>query len=127
MGDNQVCFDHIEVHVEDIPKYCDLLVKMFGGGKFKVISDTGTSMFISNSGLNIEIKKKNVKNAPDSAGFCNPCLRIENAKNFIENILCLKITKNIKTPDGYCYFFDDHEGITWHIKDYLIKDKYINW
>ena len=127
MSNNKVFFDHIEVHVEDIPKYCDFLVKMFRGGRFKVISDSGTSMFISNDGLNIEIKKKDGSISSVASGFCNPCIRMEKAKDFIENALQFRITKSIQNPDGYCYFFVDHEGITWHIKDYIIKDKYINW
>ena len=121
-----VFFDHIEVHVNDIPKYCEFLVKMFHGGRYKVISETGTSMFLSNDGICIELKKR--KNGESSqAGFCNPCLRMEDAKDFIEKELGYEITFTTKNPDGNCYFFNDYEGITWHIKEYLVKDKYINW
>ena len=124
---NSIFFDHIEVHVEDIAEYCEFLVKIFQGGRYKVISETGTSMFISNDGINIEVKKKKTSAMTAFAGFCKPCLRMENAKNFIENKLQLKIENTVSNPDGDCYFFVDHEGITWHVKDYLIKDKYINW
>lgn len=120
-------FDHIEVHVNDIPKYCRFLKTVFGSGRYKVISDSGTAMFKSDDGLNIEIKKKDSQDLATAAGFCNPCLRREKAKNFIEKKLKLKITKAVDNPDGKCYFFIDHEGITWHIKEYLAQDKYINW
>jgi len=122
-----VFFDHIEVHVEDIQKYCEFLIKIFQGGRCKVISDTGTSMYKSNDGINIEIKKKKAGDVPKSTGYCNPCLRMENAKDFIENKLGFKISKTMNNPDGNCYFFDDHENITWHIKEYLVEDLYINW
>lgn len=127
MPNDQVFFDHVEVHVEDVVNYCKFLVKLFNGGRHKVISDTGTSMFVSNDGINIEIKKREVKDFPHASGFCNPCLRMEHAKDFIEHTLKFKITKTVSNPDGGCYFFNDHEGITWHVKDYLIRDKFINW
>lgn len=124
---NAVFFDHIEVHVSNIPEYCIFLKKLFQGGRYQVISETGTSMFISNDGINIEVKKKKQDATTTLSGFCNPCLRMENAKKFIENELQLTITNSVSNPDGNCYFFNDHEGITWHVKDYLIRDKYINW
>ncbi len=124
---NHVFFDHIEVHVQDITKYCAFLVELFQGGRYKVISDSGTSMFVSNDGINIEIKKKKGNETPDASGFCNPCLRMENAKHFIEENFNFIITKTVANPDGACYFFIDHEGITWHVKDYLVRDKFINW
>lgn len=127
MNRSPVFFDHIEAHVEDIPKYCEFLVKMFQGGRYKVISDTGTSMFTSNDGIHIEIKKKKTVERPLSSGFCNPCLRMENAKEHIEGTLKLKIDQTLQNPDGPCHFFIDHEGITWHIKEYLVADKFINW
>jgi predicted enzyme related to lactoylglutathione lyase len=122
-----IFFDHIEVHVKDIPKYCRFLKKVFGAGRYKVIAPNGTSMFKTKEGLNIEIKKQDGKNKAASAGFCNPGLRMKGAKEFIEKTLKLKITKASDNPDGKCYFFKDHEGVTWHIKDYLVKDKFINW
>ena len=122
-----IFFDHIEVHVENISGYCDFLVKIFQGGRYKVISETGTSMYVSNDGINIEVKKKKTSAKTEFAGFCKPCLRMENAKDFIENELQLVIENTVVNPDGNCYFFVDHEGITWHVKDYLIRDKYINW
>lgn len=124
---NAVFFDHIEVHVKNIPEYCAFLMKIFQGGRYKVISETGTSMFVSNDGINFEIKKRKTSDKPIFAGFCKPCLRMENAKDFIENQLKLRIDDTVANPDGNCYFFVDHEGITWHVKDYLIRDKYINW
>lgn len=124
---NPVFFDHIEVHVKDIRKYCNFLVKLFQGGRYKIVSDTGTSMFKSNDGVNIEVKKVKISQSPDASGFCNPCLRMVNAKQFISKVMKLKIVKTINNPDGYCYFFVDHEGITWHAKDHLLIDKSINW
>jgi hypothetical protein len=124
---NAVFFDHIEVHVDDIPGYCEFLVRIFQGGRYKVISQTGTSMFITNEGINFEVKKRKIAAAPIAAGFCRPCLRMESAKEFIENQLKLEIENTVVNPDGDCYFFTDHEGITWHIKNYLVKDKSVNW
>jgi len=127
MEKRSVFFDHIEVHVKNVPAYCKFLSVMFNGGRYKVISDSGTSMFVSDDGINIEVKKKAINQAPAASGFCNPCLRMKKAGDFIVNTLKLKIDKRLKNPDGYCYFFTDHEGITWHIKEYLLRDSYINW
>lgn len=124
---NAVFFDHIEVHVNNIPEYCEFLKKIFQGGRYKVISETGTSMFVSNDGVNFEVKKRKISEEPIFSGFCKPCLRMESAKEFIENELKLAITETVTNPDGFCFFFTDHEGITWHIKDYLVRDKYTNW
>jgi hypothetical protein len=127
MSEKPIYFDHIEVHVNDIPGYCNFLTKMFCGGRYRVISDTGTSMFASHDGINIEIKKKKTDLMPIASGFCNPCVRMENAKEHIEKNLKLTIDQTLQNPDGACYFFKDHEGIVWHIKEYLVRDKYINW
>jgi len=122
-----VFFDHIEAHVSDIPAYCEFLIKLFQGGRYRVIGESGTAMFISNEGLNIEIKARQTDYLPGAAGFCQPCLRTENAKDFVEKTLKLRIDHTVKNPDGECYFFADHEGIVWHIKNYLKKDDYVNW
>ena len=122
-----VFVDHIEVHVSDVPQYCSFLEKLFLGGRFKQISENGTFMFTSDDTHHIEVKKKSTDAGPTESGFCNPCLRMENSKSHIEKNLGLKIEKTVNNPDGPCYFFKDPEGITWHIKDYLVKDKYVNW
>lgn len=75
----------------------------------------------------IEVKKKVTNNTTIMSGFCNPCLRMRNAKSFIENVLKLKIVDIVENPHGKVYFFIDFEGVKWHIKDYLLKDSYINW
>ena len=61
MEKRSVFFDHIEVHVKNVPAYCKFLSVMFNGGRYKVISDSGTSMFVSDDGINIEVKKKATK------------------------------------------------------------------
>ncbi len=115
---NQIRFDHIEVHVSDIKKYCDFLTKIFKGGKIEILNKEGISMYTSPDGLNIEVKKKKIDDSPILSGFCNPCLRMLGAKDFIENSLGYKIQEIRKTPQGYpVYFFKDYENITWHIKD----------
>lgn len=124
---NPVFLDHIEVHVDNIAAYCEFLVKIFQGGRYHVITDSGISMFASNEGINIEVKKRSPGIAPLASGFCNPCLRMAHAREFIENELALTIERTISSADGNCYFFTDHEGIAWHIKDYLKKDQYTNW
>lgn len=111
-----VFFDHIDVHVENIPEYCAFLKKIFQGGRYKVISECGTSMFASNDGIHIEVKKKKTSDGSTAAGYCNPSLRMENAKEFIENQLCRTIDSTVKNLDGNCHFFKDHKGITWPYK-----------
>jgi hypothetical protein len=124
---NSVFFDHIEVHVEDVERYCIFLKELFQGGRYNVISESGTSMFVSNDGINFEIKKKKGVDTANIAGFCNPCLRMEHAKFIIQDKFQFTISKTVINPDGKCYFFKDHEGIQWHIKEYLVRDKFINW
>lgn len=109
-------FDHVEAHVVDIPRYCRFLQSLFEGGRFEVVSKTGTSMFTSPEGINIEIKKKKIDQAPEMSGFCNPCLRRTDPKEFILG-LGLEIESEQDAPFGKVYFFKDHEGVTWHIKD----------
>ena len=109
-------FDHIETHVKDIKRYCDFLVSIFEGGHYEQISDSGTSMYTSPEGINIEVKKTKFSQSPIAVGFCNPCLRRQNAGNFILE-LGFAIDKELQTPEGPVYFFTDHEGIIWHMKD----------
>lgn len=109
-------FDHIEVHVSDIKKYCDFLVAVFEGGSCEIISGSGTSMFIAKDGTHIEVKRKKIHQAPEMSGFCNPCLRRIDPEAFILE-LGLKIESVQDASFGKVYFFKDHEGVTWHIKD----------
>lgn len=60
-------------------------------------------MFISDGGISFEIKKKKVNHAPKQAGFCKPCLRKQNAKDFIENQLKLRIDNTVANSDGNCF------------------------
>jgi hypothetical protein len=122
-------FDHIEVHVTNPLTYSKFLKKIFGGGRYKKISDNGTYMFLSNDLFHIEVKKANnssIVNEISNVGFQFPCLRMKGALDHLNNISELKIDYNIENPDGACYFFTDYEGIKWHIKDYEILDKYVN-
>ena len=123
----KVSFDHLEVHVQNILKYSNFLLKIFEGGEIKIIDDNGTSMFKSPEGLFIEIKKKISLEEPINVGFCQPCLRRTNAKYFIEYQLNLDIIEKSKNEMGNIYFFKDHENIIWHIKDYLDRDANTNW
>lgn len=109
-------FDHIEVHVDDIGRYCAFLRQLFEGGVYEVISTTGTSMYTSPDGVRIEVKKKKVSDAVIQSGFCNPCLRRPAAKEFIEKI-GLTIERVRETTSGPVFFFKDHENILWHMKD----------
>ena len=124
---NDVKMDHIEVHVAEIDAYGAFLQKLFGGGRFKQISDSGTSMFISPEGLCIEVKKRKITDEPSRSGFCLPCLRMEGGKAHIEDTLSLVIDETINNPEGEVHFFTDPEGVEWHIKDYAHRDRYINW
>jgi len=119
------------VHVGNASKYAKFLVEIFNEGRFKKISEDNTYMFISPDMIRIEIKespKYNLNsNLDDHKGFCMPCLRMDNAKKHISNIEGIKIFSERRNPDGPCYFFTDYEGIVWHIKDYQILDKYVNF
>ncbi|PIR26641.1 MAG: hypothetical protein COV43_00660 [Deltaproteobacteria bacterium CG11_big_fil_rev_8_21_14_0_20_42_23] len=109
-------FDHVEVHVDDILKYCTFLTCLFEGGATEVISQTGTSMFTSPDGIHIEVKKKKNSEAAIQSGFCNPCVKRKNAHEFIDK-LGLVVESVRETPAGPVFFFRDHENILWHIKD----------
>ena len=124
---NDVQMDHIEVHVAEIDEYGAFLKRLFGGGRFKQISDSGTSMFISPEGLCIEVKKRKIADVPSRAGFCLPCLRMKGGRDHIESTLSLVIDETITNPEGEVHFFTDPEGVEWHIKDYSHRDRYINW
>jgi len=73
-------------------------------------------MFTSPEGIHIEVKKKKINSTPQMSGFCNPCLRRPDPKALILK-LGLKIKSEQDAPFGKVYFFNDHEGVTWHIKD----------
>lgn len=109
-------FDHIEVHVADVPRYCRFLVDIFEGGRWEVISKSGTSMFFSPEGVNIEIKQRKVATGPEMSGFCNPCLRRANPLELVTR-LGLNIEHELESMSCRVIFFKDHEGVTWHIKD----------
>lgn len=55
-----------------------------------------------------------------------PCLRMKQALEHLNKFSEIKIYKTVMNPDGPCYFFTDHEGICWHIKDYEILDIFTN-
>lgn len=109
-------FDHVEVHVSDILRYCAFLKAVFEGGGHEVISPTGTSMFTAPDGVRIEVKKKKTANLPAMSGFCNPCLRRPDPPSLIAR-LGLEVESIRETEQGPVYFFRDHEDVTWHIKD----------
>lgn len=123
-------FDHFEIHVRDSAKYVLFLQKLFSGGRFRLISENLTYMFLTQDGVRIEIKQnksyQNFFNIDSGIGVCLPCLRTTNARKHIEDIGQITITKIINNPDGDVYFFKDYEQIDWHIKDYNILDKYVN-
>ena len=77
-------------------------------------------------GLFIELKTKDTKADPILSGFCQPCLRKRNAKEFIDEN-SLEIVSEAESPNGKIYFFKYHEGIIWHLKDYENRDWTNNW
>jgi hypothetical protein len=109
-------FDHVEAHVADIQRYCRFLQGVFEGGDYEVISQSGTSMFTAPDGVRIEVKKKKDDDMPAMSGFCNPCLRRLDPPALISQ-LGMEIESVRETDQGPVYFFRDHEGVTWHIKD----------
>lgn len=123
-------FDHIEVHVKDSSQYVLFLQQLFGGGRYKRISDNNTYMFLSVDNLRIEVKERiNYTNNVDlecAIGFCLPCLRMKGAKQHLNSISSIEILKELDNPDGPVIFFKDYEGIDWHIKDYEVLDIYTN-
>ena len=122
-----IYFDHVEIHVTDPLQYCTFLVKLFDGGRYEKISENDTYMFLSNDLIRFEVKKLKEEESSlcNGKGFCMPCLRTKDA---IQHLQKLKIepTSQVSNPDGPCYFFEDIEGIKWHIKDYLVLDKFVN-
>lgn len=123
-------FDHIEVHVKDSKLYAEFLVKLFGHGRIKRISDNNTYMFLSHDNLHIEIKERTTYerefDIATGIGFCLPCLRMVSAYEHLSSIQGITLTNKVDNPDGPCYFFRDYEGIDWHIKDYNTLDVYVN-
>ena len=111
-----VKFDHIEAHVNEIGPYCRFLTTLFEGGTTKLLSDNGTSMYTSPDGYNIEVKKKQIETTPSMSGFCNPCIRRQEPLEFITG-LGLKIDTELSAPAESIFFFRDHEGVLWHIKE----------
>lgn len=109
-------FDHVETHVNDIERYCRFLQAIFEGGSYAVISPTGTSMFTAPDGVRIEVKKRKTTGAPIMSGFCNPCLRRLNPHELVAK-LGLKVAYERDGGGHTVVFFEDHEGVTWHIKD----------
>ena len=122
-----VYFDHVEVHVEDIERYGDFLIQLFRGGRFRKISDSGTSMFLGPDDVRIEVKRRKTDTPPGRAGFCLPCLRMSGARAHIEDGLGQVVDEVVTNPEGEVFFFTDHEGVQWHIKDYVHRVRYINW
>lgn len=109
-------FDHIETHVADVPRYCRFLVEVFEGGTFEVISKSGTSMFTSPDGIRIEVKLRKTTQAPQMSGFCNPCLRRQKPEQLVSR-LGFSVHHELNTEYGKVVFFEDHEGVMWHVKD----------
>lgn len=122
-----IYFDHIEIHVKEPMDYCAFLTQLLDGGRFEKISENGTYMFISNDLIRFEIKKLKLDKPfhNNLKGFCMPCLRTKGALDHLKK-LNIKPTSQIENPDGTCYFFEDSEQIKWHIKDYLLLDKFVN-
>lgn len=123
---NPVFWDHIEIHVDDIPAYGAFLVKLFGGGRFKQISGSGTSMYLTDRGQAFELKARAAAGAPGRSGFCLPCIRTVDARGHLER-LGLSIDEAATNPDGEVLFFTDHEGVQWHVKSHQRMDDYVNW
>ncbi len=109
-------FDHIEVHVGNIQRYCRFLADVFEGGTYEIISKSGTSMFTSADGIRIEVKLRKMGSEPAMSGFCNPCLRRPNPHELVSR-LGLIADHELDAPTGKVVFFQDHEGVMWHVKD----------
>ena len=60
-------------------------------------------MFKSLDGLFIELKTKDTKAGSILSGFCQPCLRKSNAKEFTDEN-SLEIVIEAKSPNGKIYF-----------------------
>ena len=123
-----VLFDHIEIHVLNPINYCDFLTKLLVGGRYKKISENETYMFISNDLHRFEIKQLKCKFQKQEiqSGFCMPCIRVSDARKHLAD-LAVTISAEIQNPDGPCLFFEDYEGIRWHIKSYDRLDDFVNF
>ena len=122
-----VFFDHVEIHVDDIPRYCDFLVRLFNGGRFRQISESGVCMFLTPQGQAFEIKRR-LEGAPPPArsGVCLPCIRTAGAREHLAR-LGLSVDEAAENPGGEVLFFTDHEGVQWHAKSYPHLDAYVSW
>jgi len=121
-----VIFDHIEIHVADIPRYCEFLTALFGGGRYRRINDAGFHMYLTPEGQAFELKPKATDLPAARSGFCLPCIRTSDARAHLER-LGLAIDESAALPDGSVHFFTDHEGIQWHVKEYDHADGYVRW
>ena len=121
-----ILFDHIEIHVADIPRYCDFLVRLFGGGRHRQISDAGVRMFLNPAGQAFEIKQKATDVPAARSGFCLPCIRTAGAREHLA-ALGLAVDQAVTNDDGEILFFTDHEGIQWHVKGYDHADGQVSW
>ena len=121
-----ILFDHIEIHVDDVPRYCDFLVGLFGGGRYRQISDTGVHMVLTPGGQAFEIKKRAAGLSAARSGFCLPCIRTTDARAHLD-ALGLQVDQTVTNDDGRIHFFTDHEGIEWHVKEYDHADGQVGW
>lgn len=122
-----IYFDHIEIHVKNPLSYCEFLTRLLGGGRYKLISQNGNYMFLSDDLFRFEVKKLNSEETSQNSlkGFCMPCLRTKGALDHLRK-LHIEPTSKVDNPDGVCYFFQDIENIKWHIKDYQVLDEFVN-
>jgi len=122
-----VSLDHLEIHVSDIPAYCDFLVELFRGGEYRRLNSEGVSMYRTPGGQYFEIKPRITSAVPDRSGICLPCLRLPEARTHLER-LGLAIDEVAENPAGEILFFTDREGVQWHAKDYPVEqDPNIGW
>ena len=58
--------------------------------------------------------KKKSDDLSYESGFCNPCLRRSEGYSSQHSVFPSKAVRNARRDR---LFFDDHEGVTWHVKE----------
>lgn len=121
-----VQLDHLEIHVRDVPRYCDFLVALFRGGAWRVLDAGGVAMYRTPDGAFFELKPRAVDGPPARSGVCLPCLRMPDPLDHLA-ALGLTVVETAENASGRIHFFTDHEGVEWHVKDYPRPDPALDW
>ena len=123
----EVEFDHLEIHVRDVPAYRAFLAALFRGGDYRILNDEGVTMYRTPCGRCFELKPRAPDaTPPDRSGVCLPCIRMTDP---LPHLASLRITPDttVENEHGRIHFFTDAEGVEWHVKDWPRPDPAVDW